>query len=892
MGKARTTSRLLTRSMVAAAAVAAVGISAGGTAFAASDPADATPENIVLTPAKHADTAQSFTWRTGSKVTGGQVHIRKAGTKSWRVVNAKLNEELVSAGVPTRTHSATIDELKPGTRYEYYVGNAAEASRTYTFTTAGAAGDPFSFIYFGDAQNDIAEKWSPVVTQAFQRFPDAVGTVNAGDLVDVGSDDSEWTEWFGAMNGYSQTRNVIAAPGNHEFKDNSFLKQWKSNFEFPGDGPVAATKAAKGMTDGEKQTAAYEAQMQIALDETAYYTDYQGVRFISLNASRSEAIPLFTPANLPECHVACPNPTELWLTMQRQWLDAALRNNPNKWAVAVFHQPVFSAAEGRDEADLRAAWLPVFERDDIDLVLMGHDHNYVRGYVDADKTNKPGVTTGPVYTVAVSGPKYYEPAPADDNTWTQNGATQVTSAAHTSTFQGITVSKDQIHYESVVAGKWDGQSTTDVPVGGTLDAFTITKYDDGEKYVTEAGKPVPAPKSTGKVSPRRTADEVDAQEPAEVRLGHSVAGTLGGPTVAQPGPTTVNPTTGAVYLADGTGTGKGRVEALDPATGKVTGSFEAGAPIKDLSYDAAFNGVLVVYQDGRIASFVVTPGHFGDPYIPPIPTGLPVVSTQYDAYTGQVFLATADGKVVWLDENFQPVGQANIGAGLSAIRLDDATGVLYVAYGNGLRLYETRNGMKELAEYKLDAGVGALDVDTNSGIAYVGHTTGGLSIVDLVRGKVTSLEKGKPVAGVGVDPRRGMIYLAGGTKASGTTKSGTTKSGTTASATKVTVVGRDQAPAIDASPVSKIAVAGDTVTFDAAAHAFPAPSVSWEKRERNGKWVEIRHADGNVLKVSATQEGDGTQYRAVYRNVIDGKRYSTHSASATLRVVPKRGHGA
>jgi hypothetical protein len=477
----------------------------------------------------------------------------------------------------------------------------------------------------------------------------------------------------------------------------------------------------------------------------------------------------------------------------------------------------------RGSADLRAAWLPVFERDDIDLVLMGHDHNYVRGYVDADKTDEPGVTTGPVYTVAVSGPKYYEPAPADDNTWTQNGATQVTSAAPTSTFQGITVSKDQIHYESVVAGKWDDKSTTDVPVGGTLDAFTITKYDDGEKYVTEAGKPVPAPKGIGKVSPRHTADEVGAQEAVEVPLGHSVAGTLGGTTVAQPGPTTVNPATGTVYVADGAGSGTGRVEAVDPATGKVTGSFEAGAPIKDLSYDAAFNGVLVVYQDGRIASFVVTPGHFGDPYIPPIPTGMPVVSTQYDAYTGQVFVATADGTIVWLDENFKPVGQANVGAGLSAIRLDDATGVLYVSYDNaadgkpGLRLFETRNSMTKLAEYKLDAGAGALDVDTTTGIAYVGHTTGGLSVVDLVGRKVTSLDKGKSIAGVGVDPRRGMVYLASSTK----------------SPAPVIVVGRDQAPAIDDSPVSKIAVAGDTVTFDAAAHAFPAPTVSWEKRERN-----------------------------------------------------------
>jgi hypothetical protein len=156
MGEPRTRSRLALA--VAATAVVMPIFSAAGPASAATSAADATPENIVLTPAKHADVTQAITWRTGSNVKDGQVQIRKAGTKNWRVVNGRVNEELLSAGVPTRTHSATVDDLKPSTRYEYYVGNSAKTSDTYRFTTAGEAGDPFSFIYFGDAQNDIAEK--------------------------------------------------------------------------------------------------------------------------------------------------------------------------------------------------------------------------------------------------------------------------------------------------------------------------------------------------------------------------------------------------------------------------------------------------------------------------------------------------------------------------------------------------------------------------------------------------------------------------------------------------------------------------------------------------------------------------------------------------------------
>lgn len=460
------------------------------------------PERVVLTPAEDAATAQSFTWRTGSATADGAVRIREAGsTAPWRTVDAHANDAITSDGVATRTHSATVTGLTPATRYEYSVGSDDATSDLYEFTTAGDANDPFTFIYFGDAQNDLTEKWAPVVDAAYERYPDAVGTVNAGDLIDASRNDSEWTEWFDAMDGHSQTSNVIAAPGNHEYVGDTFLTKWKSNFEYPANGP--AWDGTSGPSEGEIQEAAYREQIAKSLTETVYFTDYQGVRFISLNASRNEAGDLYTPADLPACSIDCPDPKKLWLDMQGEWLDLILEENPNRWAVAVFHQPVFSTAVGRDEADLRAAWLPVFQRGDIDLVLMGHDHTYARGFVNSDATSTAGVTTGPVYAVAMSGPKYYEQQPADDNVWTRNGATQVKAAGHTSTFQGITVDGNELRYEAIVAAK-DAQSTTSVPIGGTLDAFTITKYPSGWKFVTEDGVQVPADPGTPPEEPEES----------------------------------------------------------------------------------------------------------------------------------------------------------------------------------------------------------------------------------------------------------------------------------------------------------------------------------------------------------------------------------------------------
>lgn len=910
MGRSRSTSRrpawvaaaiaaTLAASLVplaAAPASAATQSGASASAFAAPtvvSAADAKPEHVVLTPTEHADVSQSFTWRTGAEVSGGAVNLRTVGETTWRTVEARLNDELLGNGVATRTHSATIDGLTAGTDYEYYVGtgaaDGASASKIYGFTTAGAAGDPFQFIYFGDAQNNLKEKWAPIVKQAFERFPDAVGTVNAGDLVNTG-DDQEWGDWFGAMDGYSQTRNVIAAPGNHEYKADAFLTVWKSTFEYAANGPKAsiATQPTDGMTDRQKQVAAYEAQMEKALNETAYYTDYQGVRFITLNATRSEAVTLMTPDDLPPCLIACPNPTELWVDMQARWLDSILVNNPNKWAVAVFHQPVFSTGEGRDETDLREAWLPVFQRNDIDLVLMGHDHTYGRGFVNADATATQGVTTGPVYAVAVSGPKYYEMQPEDSNVWTQNGATMVARAGHTSTFQGITVSENQIRYESVIGAKWDSESTTDKAVGDILDAFTITKYNNGEKYVTEDGIPIPEQSEpTAPAVPAVPAvPEEPAGTPSEVPLGHEIVEDLTAPTATTPGPTTVNTSTGVIYTADKV---TGLVEAIDPDSGEVLDSFSVGTGIQDISYVSALNAIVMALDGNKIAAYLTNPATFGAEYLKPTTAPAAVKSIQVDQQRVQILVGLANGTLITFDEGFNVLGQASIGGTFQGMRLDSVTGVLYVSYANeadgevGLRLFETRNAMHVLKEFPLDRAAGPLDIDMQKGIAYVGHhasgeIAGGLSVVDLLNDTVTRYntpEFGNDITGVGVNARKGLVYLANSTRRPA----------------PLVVVGRQQAPAVTSSPEAQVVDAGDTVTLNAGGRAVPAPSIRWESRAAgSAEWIAVAtplaRAEGasNTLEVVASNGLHGTQYRAVFTNTIGEASYSTVSATATLRI--------
>jgi phosphodiesterase/alkaline phosphatase D-like protein len=68
-------------------------------------------------------------------------------------------------------HSATFKNLQPGTVYAYRVGDGTNWSEWFQFRTAAAKDEPFSFIYFGDAQNDVRSKWSRVIREAYRDAP-------------------------------------------------------------------------------------------------------------------------------------------------------------------------------------------------------------------------------------------------------------------------------------------------------------------------------------------------------------------------------------------------------------------------------------------------------------------------------------------------------------------------------------------------------------------------------------------------------------------------------------------------------------------------------------------------------------------------------------------------
>lgn len=392
---------------------------------------DTDPERILLSPTADPSTSQTITWRAG------RMHhpiVELAPLDEPDNIEQFPAQE---TGQTIGTHyAATATGLEPGTTYQYRVGDTEEGTGTWhNFTTATQDTEPFTFLYFGDVQTDISDSAAPVVQSALEAEPDAELAVHAGDLVDHANNDHQWAEWFDAFGPRATGEmNHVAAPGNHEYWSSRLSDYWTPQFPSPGNGPEQGTDLA----------------------ETVYYTDYQGVRFVSLNSNYRDAVE--------------EDDIQQWLQTQRDWLSEVLHNNPNGWTVVTFHHPIFSTNPDHENEPLRQAWLEVLEEHDVDLVLQGHDHSYSRGNMVDNRTEDPDEHTGPVYAVSVTGPKMYE---AEGEDWSANEAEIRAQATDTQTFQTVTVDGDTMHYLARTAD------------GTQVDAFTIVDSHDGKRVVDD-----------------------------------------------------------------------------------------------------------------------------------------------------------------------------------------------------------------------------------------------------------------------------------------------------------------------------------------------------------------------------------------------------------------------
>ena len=359
------------------------------------------PSRVALNWSDDPTVSVSVTWRTSTEIEAAYAEIAVADASAnfttWRTQVTAKTEKWSQNTYSAHFHSVTFSDLKPDTLYAYRVGSEKIWSAWYQFRTAKTNSNSFSFIYFGDAQNNLLSLWSRVIRASILDVPKANFLLHAGDLVNRANNDSDWEEWFQAGSWIHAQLPIIATPGNHEYRTDSTGKRnlstlWRPHFTLPQNGPEG-------------------------LEETVYFVDYQGARIISLNSNQD-------------------------LVKQANWLDNVLTKNPNNWSFLTFHHPVYSASKGRDNKDLRELWKPIIDKHQVDLVLTGHDHSYGRGNNIGNGVNVRDEKHGTVYVVSVSGPKQYQ---LREDRW------MTRAAENTQLYQVINVNGDVLNYRAMTA---------------------------------------------------------------------------------------------------------------------------------------------------------------------------------------------------------------------------------------------------------------------------------------------------------------------------------------------------------------------------------------------------------------------------------------------------------
>ncbi|MFO1496902.1 MAG: metallophosphoesterase [Verrucomicrobiota bacterium] len=202
-----------------------------------------------------------------------------------------------------------------------------------------------------------------MLQQALQARPDAAFYIIAGDLVNRGRERDEWDSLFHYGSPVFSRRPLVPAVGNHDAQGGRpglYLDQ----LELPKNGPLLFDQ------------------------ERVFALEYSNALFLVLDSN-------------------------LRPHRQTAWLESQLGRSKALWKFVIYHHPAYSSARARDNADLREAWAPIFDRYHVDMALQGHDHAYLRTYPMRGQHRVESPAGGTTYVVAVSGTKMYLQDPRD-----------------------------------------------------------------------------------------------------------------------------------------------------------------------------------------------------------------------------------------------------------------------------------------------------------------------------------------------------------------------------------------------------------------------------------------------------------------------------------------------
>lgn len=290
-------------------------------------PSSSTPDQVMLTWSADPATSIDIQWRSDTTVEAGKVNYREKGSSQIMSAPAekfKMEDRDLMNDRYINRFTAQLKNLKPGTTYEYQILPQTNWNEKYTFSTP-APDSSFSFVWTGDTHH------SPTITKLFNlaeaSHPDAAFYSIAGDLVSEGLHRDQWDDLFYFTKDVICRKPLMAVIGNHDTRQGLGAWMYGELFSYPKNAPVGVQP------------------------EHTYSFRYKNTLFLMIESTAS-------------------------IDSQKVWIEDQLAKTDATWKFAMFHFAPYNWEE--PYPDIQAAWVPIFDKYHVDMVMNGHIHYYMR----------------------------------------------------------------------------------------------------------------------------------------------------------------------------------------------------------------------------------------------------------------------------------------------------------------------------------------------------------------------------------------------------------------------------------------------------------------------------------------------------------------------------------
>jgi predicted phosphodiesterase len=263
-----------------------------------------------------------------------------------------------------QSNKVTLTGLEPGSVYYYQAGGKA-VSRLETRDP-----DSFSFIFVGDPQigssnEEKAKKPEDILKDTFK----------TAQYESVMSDSFNWNHTLEL---------AVEKAGSDPAFVLSAGDQIQTNAKKVKDGTVSEIEYAGYLSPEVLKSLPVATTVGNHDADNANYTWHFNVPNLSTLGSNGivggdysfrYGDALFMMLNTQDTNVA----------EHRQFMEETIKANADcKWRIVTLHQDIYGSAEHSNEPEitnLRYELVPIFEENDVDVVLTGHDHAYSRTYL-------------------------------------------------------------------------------------------------------------------------------------------------------------------------------------------------------------------------------------------------------------------------------------------------------------------------------------------------------------------------------------------------------------------------------------------------------------------------------------------------------------------------------